>query len=1048
MSITELSIKRPILVIVFFIVLGILGLFSYGNLRYELLPKVTPPYVSVTTIYAGASASEVEAGVSKPIEDALSSLEKVKRIFTISSEGVSLVWVEFQQDADADLSLQSAQRRVNEILYLLPPNSKAPILSKFAIEELPILRLAATSRLSEGEFFTLLKDEIKPKLSRVKGVASLTLTGGNAKEIHVNLDAEKLRLRGVSIVQVADALNRANLNVPTGNVKDADAQFSVRVIGKVEEITLLGNIVIATTPSGGKIFLRDVAEILSTEEDQDDLSRLNQVSAIGLFVQKQTDANSVEVSEMVRAELANLEAEYRAIGLKFDVAQDGSEFTLKAAHDVNVDLGLAIVLVALVMLVFLHSLRNSLIVMIAIPASLVSTFILMYLFGFSLNLMTLLAMSLLIGILVDDSIVVLENIYRHLEMGKEKSVAALDGRNEIGFAALAITLVDVVVFVPIALVPGLVGNILREFSLVVVFSTLMSLIVSFTLTPMLASRFAKLEHASPETAIGRFVLGFERFFHAMQARYGEILRWSLTNRSKTALLAFGLFIGSFFLPALGFIGGEFMPATDKGELSVILELPAGTKLEQTNRVTKKIEDDLSRLPEVRKVLTTVGASGEAFIGIIQPNNAEMSIVLAPKNERTKSLRDIEQLIKETSMQTPGVKVRINRIGIFGTGNDAPIQIFVNGANRDSIRLAAERIADTMRQIKGTADIRLTGNTKKKDLQVDIDPDKVASFGLSTSEVGTAVRYALTGYDDLKFQQGNSQLPIRVRFDERFRNNTDAIKTLAFPTPNGSMVELQQVAQIREVGGEVSLERKEREASVTIYSQAVGRPSGDIGNDIKAAVESLALPSGIKVVYSGDLELQDDSSSLLGLAFLAAILFMYLVMVALYNSWVYPFVVLFSIPVAMVGALLALALTMNSLNIFTIMGMIMMTGLVAKNAILLVDRANERRAHGADILSALIDAGETRFRPILMTTLAMVIGMMPIAFSQGAGSEWKSGLAWVLIGGLSSSMLLTLVVVPTIYVDIDRLKTKLATIVQPSKRQAHAPEQHIEEQIAK
>jgi hydrophobe/amphiphile efflux-1 (HAE1) family protein len=1033
MNLTQLSISRPILILVLFLVLGILGLFSYTQLRYELLPNIATPYVTVSTVWPGASPGELETSITRPIEEAVSTADQVKRITAQSLENISIVTIEFRQGADADKALQESQRRVNDMLATLPAGSKTPQVSKYSLADLPVLRVAITSQLPPLELGTLLKNQIKPRLAQVPGVGQVNFVGLTETEVAVEVDARLLQERRLSVLQVTNAIRQANLNVPAGSIKDRDALYSVRVVGKTDDLTRLRDIVVSNGPGqtrpGQTIRLSEVATIRAGAKDPDNINRYNGHSSVGLLVTKQSGANNVEVSEQIRAEMQKLQTEFSAQRLRFDVAQDGSEFTLAAAEAVNHDLFLAIGLVALVMFVFLHSLRSSLIVMVAIPASLLSTFVFMNLLGFSLNLLTLLALSLVVGILVDDSIVVLENIYKQLEHGKDKRQAALDGRNEIGFAALAITLVDVVVFVPLSLAPGLIGDLMREFALVVVISTLFSLLVSFTLTPMIASRFGRLEHLTKDTLMGRFSLWFEKQYDRLSNGYLSVLAWSLDHRKTVAGVVLVLFAGAISLPMLGFVGTEFTAPADKGEVQVIAQLPDGSKLEQTDALAKRLETALRRLPDVTKVFTNVGANPDGFAGVPTTNTVELNLTFKPREERTLSLAQLSRQVKEIIAQEPGVRMRVSPIGLLGSDATQPIIVIVNGANRQQVQQQARRIAESMRGIPGTADIRLSGESLKPEVQLTVDREKLSRYGLTTEEVGGAVRTALAGYDDLKIQQNDVSVTIRVRLLEKDRNRTDELRRLTLITPSGQPVALYQVADVREVFMPAILERKDRSNAVTIYSQVIGRPVGDVGEDLKRAVTGLRVPPALRITYGGDLELQDDSFGKLGLVFGAAILFMYLIMVALYNSWLYPFVVLFSIPVAVVGALLALALTMNSLNVFSLLGMIMMLGLVAKNAILLVERANENREAGMNLTDALLDAGQTRLRPILMTTLAMVIGMLPIALADGPGAELKTGLAWALIGGLSSSMFLTLVFVPTMYVDVTRLSVWIRSLGQ-------------------
>lgn len=1014
MTITELSIKRPSLVVVVFSALILLGLFSYTQLNYELLPKITPPVITISTIYPGASPSEVETSVTKPVEDAISTIDQIDNVTSTSAEGVSFVVIQFQQDANIDLQLETAQRKVNQMINTLPSEAKTPVLSKFALDELPVLRMGVTSTMPPKQFYQFMVDRIQPRISKIAGVGQITLIGGKEREIRVNINADKLKSYGLSVLQVLQAVQSSNMDFPAGKIDNGSSQFVVRLAGKFSSLSTLRNLTIAHLANGSNVHLSDIAEIEDGVKDPQSISRINGTTSIGVLVQKQTDANSVDVSKLVRTELAKIEKDYSQYKVHFNIAQDESQFTIDAANGVKFDLALAVVLVAIVMLLFLHSIRNSFIVMLAIPCSLISTFTVMLIFGYTLNLMTLLGLSLVVGFLVDDSIVVLENIYHHLERGEKKKEAALKGRTEIGFAALAITMVDVVIYVPLALTGGLVGNILKEFSVVVVISTLLSLFVSFTVTPLLASRISKLEKLTKRTFIGRFAVWFESGFKNLTTHYIKILKWSLNHKTIVIVGAILLFIASFMLIPFGFIGAEFMTQTDRGEFAVTLEMPLGYTLDHTNLVTQEVENHIRKLPQVEKLFVNVGASNEGLIGQYSNNVAELNVTLVPKNKRKKSTDMIGQEIKDYVQTIPGVKVRVNPIGIFGTANQTPIQLIVNGPDRNDVQKAAEIVQKVVKKIPGTADVRLSSEDGNPETQIDIDRQKLADFGLSIADIGSALNVALQGNDDSKFRDGNDDYDINISLDKFDKSKISDIENLTFVNKRGQSIQLMQFANIYQTTGPTKLQRINRIPEVTVYSQAVGRPTGSIGADIKKALDKTNLPTGIEVLYWGDLKNQADSFGSLGLALLAAIIFVYMVMVALYDSYFDPFIILFSIPMAMIGALLALALTMKSLNIFSILGIIMLIGLVGKNAILLVDRTNQKKLEGESTYDALIEAGESRIRPIMMTTAAMVFGMLPIATSLDAGSEWKSGLAWAIIGGLISSLFLTLVLVPVIY----------------------------------
>lgn len=1028
MTITELSIKRPSLVIVVFASLIVLGLFAFQQLKYELLPKISPPIITITTIYPGASPNEVETGVTKVIEDAVSGMDKVSEVRSTSSEGISFVIIELLQSANTDLSLQDAQRKVGQITALLPSDAKAPTISKIALDEIPVLRMGISADMDSKTFYQFTKDKIQPLLSRVPGVGQVALIGGEEREIKVNLDLQKLRSYGLSILQVTQAIKSANLDFPTGKIKDKDGQFIVRIAGKLSSLDELKNLTIAESRQGGEIRLSDIAEVEDGIKDYSNIARINFRNTIGIILQKQSDANSVVVANLVKKELKRIETVYKNNNVKFEVAQDGSIFTVDAANAVKEDLAIAVVLVAIVMLMFLHSVRNSVIVLVAIPTSLISTFIVIWAFGMTLNLMTLLGLSLVVGILVDDSIVVLENIYHHLEKGEESRVAALRGRNEIGFAALAITAVDVAVFFPLTLVGGIVGNILREFSAVVVASTLMSLFVSFTVTPMLASRFAKLERLTSKTLVGKFAVWFEKKFKELTEFYIKLLKWGIANRGKVALLTIAAFIASFSLIPFGFIGAEFMTQTDRGEFAVTIELAPGATIEQTNRVSQKIEKIIGEMPEVSRIYANVGSSNEGLIGFASSNTTELSVTLVPRKARKKSTDDVGNEIKMATQKFPGVKVRVNPIGIFGVANQTPIQLLIGGPNYEDVVKTAKQVQNIIKKIPGTADVRLSAEDGNPETRIEIDRRQLTGFGLTVAEVGQALKVALTGDDDSKLREGNTDYNVRIVLDQFDRSKTEELGNMSFTNRKGQQIYLKQFAKVFRATGPTKLSRQARSAAVTIFSQVqTGKTSGVISQEIDKQLSGFKFPSGVVYEFLGDVKNQRDSFGDLGIALLGAVLFTYLVMVALYDSFVHPFVILFSIPLAMIGALLALGLTMKSLSIFTILGIIMLTGLVAKNAILIVDRTNFMRVQGESVIDSLIDAGRMRIRPIFMTTLTMIFGMMPIALSSAPGAEWKSGLAWALIGGLTSSLFLTLLVVPIVYTKVEEFRVKIPAL---------------------
>ena len=1020
MSLTSTAIKRPTLIVVIFTVLGLLGVASYFSIGYELLPKMSKQVITISTSYPGAAPSEVENSVTKKIEDAVSSLEKLDNIKSQSLEGNSKVIVEFKSDVDINQAMADAQRKVNAIASDLPEDSKDPEISKFSVDEAPIMKMSVSSNTENRVLFEIVEQRIVPLMSKLAGVANVGMMGGEERQLRVNIDRKKLESFGLDAQQVLKAIESSNLDFPAGSVKSESNETTIRLAGKFKNPQDIENVIV-TNRDGNTIYVKDVATVIDGIKETESISRYNANTAIGLLIYKQTDANAVQVSEQIHTEIKKLETEYAHEGVKFALAQDSSDFTLKAAEAVNHDLLLAIVLVALVMLVFLHSMRNAIIVMVAIPASLVSTYIAIYAFGFTFNLMTLLALSLVIGILVDDSIVVLENIQRHMEMGKERRKAALEGREEIGFTAMSITLVDVVVFLPITMVNGMIADILRQFSLVVVVSTLMSLFVCFTLTPLLVSRFGKLTHPSKKKLWGRIILWIEGNIEQLTTRYTSLLKWSLGHKRWVLMITLGLLVGSFALVGAGFIGNEFVNMGDRGELVIKVELPKDANIQQTNLKTQEVERYILSKPEVVNVFSSMGKNDNQFSQQGERHLSEISIKLVDKSERSFSTEKFSQMLqKELQEKIEGAKITTSQVDIMGSTSEAPIQLIINGDNVEKLLSFADTVLAKMKQVPGTSSQKISIENNKPEVSVKVDKEKMMALGLRMDQVGNVIKIAFSGNSDNKLTQGQYEYDITVKLDGFDRQSIEDLKQLSFVNASGQIIRLDQFASIERAIGPAKLERKDRISSVTVSTEVVGRPQGTVGEEIKKLVEKDPLPAGMTISYEGNMKQQAEAFGSMGMALIASIIFVYLIMVALYNSYIYPFVVLFSIPVAMVGALLALALTMQTLNIFSILGIIMLIGLVAKNAILLVDYTNHLKEKGMNTIEALVESGRTRLRPILMTTIAMVIGMLPLALASGAGAEWKNGMALALIGGLTSSMLLTLVVVPVMYIIIDKI----------------------------
>ncbi len=1035
MNITEISIKRPSLIIVLYSILALLGIIGYKNLSYELMPDFNQPVVVIKTVYPGAEPEEVESSVSKKIEEALSNLEGVDYLITKSLPNASVIIANLKYGTNLDKTMQDAQRYIDNIKKDLPEDIQSPLMSKVSPNDLPIMSISANSSLSPTEFYQLMKDEFLPQIQQIKGVAEITLLGAQEREIQVSIDPDKLKLYQVSLMQVVEATKRSGINLPTGKIEDSKNKHSIRINGKFQSIEDIGNVQIAMPSYGSPVYLKDIAEIIDGIKETTSISRFNGKTGIGLLIKKQGDANAVDVSAAVRKQFIAIEKQHQTSNIHFTIADDSTDNTIAAVNSVVFDLFLAVALVSLVMLLFLRSLRNALIVLIAIPSSLITAFAVMWLLGYTLNLMTLLAMSLIIGILVDDAVVVLENIQRHLDKGKNKMDAAMDGRMEIGFAALSITLVDVVVFLPILFLQVFVADMLKQFSVVVITSTLTSLLVGFTLTPWLASRLGKKDDLKSTNFINKFLIGFEHQLDNFTNWYARLLNWVLNHKIIFTLILLFLFAFTLMTMKQGIIGKELISTGDQGKFRFALEFDQSTSIQSNDQTSQKIEEFILSQKAVKSLFSNIGgpSTGIGSLGIGSSNKTEFTIQLNSKSGNGyKSTEDYMQWLRDTLKTTyPGINFSMSALGLIP--RTAPIEITLNGNSTEVVMEAGKKLKSIVENIPGADNVQLSVEAGNPEYKILPDKDKMQKLGISTAYAGMNLRTAFAGNNDASLTENGTEYPIRVWLKDFSRTNINNIKQLSIVNPAGLSIEVSQFAEVVQDRSPSLLERKDRQAAVTLTADALGRPSGTVADDVVAYLKNNPLNEGITMTWGSDIKRQNDSFGALGSVLLISFLLIYLILVALYDSFVYPFVVLFSIPVAIIGAFLALNLSMSHLSLFALLGLIMLMGLVVKNAILIVDFTNQLKAEGMHYREALIEAGKARMRPILMTTLSMIVGMLPIAMASGTAAEWKNGLAWVIIGGLLSSLILTVFLVPVIYYLLDRLKERRNNNKHPSKK---------------
>ena len=938
----------------------------------------------------------------------------------------SVIIANLKYQTNIDNTMQDAQRYIDNIRKDLPAGIMSPVMSKVSPNDLPIISISATSNLPATVFYQKMKDEFLPQIQQLKGVAEITILGGEEKEIQVKVDQDKLKLYKISLYQVVEAINRSGLDLPAGKVQTDKENNSVRLTGKFESVNDVMEVQVAMPVPGSPVYVKDVANVMDGVKEIASVSRFNGENGIGLLLKKQGDANAVDVSGLVREKIKNIEKQNISSGVKFIIADDSTEKTIAAVNSVVEDLLLAVFLVSLVMLLFLRTYRNSLIVLISIPTSLITAFAVMWLLGYTLNLMTLLAMSLIIGILVDDAIVVLENIQRHLDMGKDKRIAAMEGRMEIGFAALSITLVDVVVFLPILFLQVFVADMLKQFSVVVITSTLTSLLVGFTLVPWLASRMGKKENLQPTNILNRFLLWFEMQLESFIEWYGKKLKWVLSHKlifSGGVILLLVMTVG---IMKQGIIGKEMMSTGDQGKFRLNLEYDKTASVQQNNLGSQQVENFIMQQPEVATLFSNIAGPGTGIgsLGVGSANKSEFTIQLKPQKERSTNTEEfMKSLRNELDNRFPGVNFSMAVIGLLP--KSAPIKITLSGGDLEVVMETGKQLKSIIENIPGADNVRLSVEEGNPEYRIIPDKDKMQRLGLTSAYVGLNLRTAMAGNDNAILTENGTEYPIRVWLDDFNRKNFEDVERLTIVSPMNVPIEVSQFAEVRQDNSPSLLERLDRQASVTLTSESFGRPSGTLADDVTTYLKSQPLPAGVKLTWGSDIKMQNESFGALGSVLLISFILIYLILVALYDSFIYPFVALFGVPVAAIGAFLALNLSLNNLTLFAQLGLIMLMGLVTKNAILIVDFTNQLKAGGKHFKEALVMAGKERMRPIIMTTLAMAIGMLPIALAKGTASEWKNGLAWVIIGGLLSSLILTVFLVPIVYYAVDSVKERLA-----------------------
>ncbi len=1003
--------------------LMVLGLVSYTRLPVELTPDIQFPFVTVTVIYPGAGPEEVELLVAKPLEEQLSSLPNVREVRSLASEGIVFVSVQFELDTSVDSATADVRQRVDIARARFPRDVEQPVVQKLDIAAEPVLNIGLSGTRSQRELRRIADDVVKPRFERVPGVAAVNVTGGRVREIRVEVDQERLRAFGIALSQIEDTLRAENLNVPGGKVTDGSREVLVRLAGQFTSIEEIADLRVLRR-DGTTIRLGDVAAIRDVEKDATQYTRLNGRDSVGITIQKQAGGNTVKVADGVRKAIAELRRTLPA-DLTFGIAQDQSVFIRSSVADVQSNLLLGAILVAIVVFLFLHNVRSTLIIALAMPTAIIATYLPMFFAGFTINMMSLLGLAVSVGVLVDNAIVVTENINRHLDLDPTPQDAAREGSREIELAVMASSLTNVAVFVPIAFTSGIVGQFFRQFGLTVVFANLLSVFIAFTLTPMLSGRWLRRRNYAG-TWRGRLSDRWDAAYDRLTRWYRGVLVWCLRHRAATLGLATLAFAASIALVASPLIGKEFFPTSDTGEFRVQLDMPQGSSLVLADAAARKAEATLRQTPEVKTIFTMVGASSLGF-GYTTPGSqkADIFVSLVDRVERRRSVEQIMAALRQEMNVIPAADVKISSSSGVG-GGQAPIQIEVSGSDQRRLTDLAAKVEEIVRGTPGVVNVDNSLAAGKSEIQITLDRARASRLGLNAAIVGGALRSAIEGNAVTRYRVGGDEFDITVRSRIENRNAVERIGDLAVGTAlDGTAIRLRDVASLRETRGAASVQRKNRTRLAIVSADLKGRPLGAVTADIEKQTEALALPPGYDIFFGGEAQIQAESFRDLLTSLALAIVFVYMVMAAQFESLLHPLTVMFTLPLAAVGVFPLLLVTRINVSIMSLLGIIMLTGIVVNNAILFVDYVNQLRTRGRSRWDALIEAGGVRMRPILMTSLTTILGGLPVALGLGtSGAEWRRPLGMAVLGGLMTSTFLTLLVIPVVYSLLDDLVARI------------------------
>ena len=1024
MTLPEFSVNRKITVLMLILIISLFGVLSFFRLGLDMMPDLEYPVVSVVTTYEGVSSEDIENLITEPVEEVVSAVKNVKKVTSISQEGISAVIVEFEWGTKLDFAAQDVREKLSWLTDYLPEDADSPLVVKFNTADYPILYYGVTGMEDTRTLRKYLDDNVRPRLERLEGVASVYIMGGLEREINVFIDRDKLDAFNISIDQVVGKLAMENVNVSGGHVTKGYIEYLVRTMGEYKDVDAIRNTIVAmhgTTP----VYIKDIAAVQDTYKEIRNYARTNGRPSVIFMIMKQSGVNTVSVIKRVKKTLTDIK-KYVPPDILFYPVMDQGRVINKVTHRTGQNAILGGIFAILMIFAFLLDWRPTLTVALAIPLSVVTTFIGIHIFDYTLNIMTLGGMALGVGMLVDNAVVVIENTFRHLEEGKDRNAAAKLGAEEVGMAITASTLTTIAVFLPMTLSSGIAGRLSRPLAVTVTLALLASLFVALTIVPMISSVLFKKERNKKRSNEKTISL----FFMNVRGRYTSMLRWSLGHRKTVIIIAALSFLVS--IAAVPILGTEFMPKQDIPLLMMKINLPVGTSLNETNRAVKKIENIILKQPETRFVASFIGLSRETKMdvawgfGAADVNEAEVFVRLVDREERVRSAETIMEYIRSRIEKVKGAQFEFLDMGqmlMGATGGETPVAVKVFGKDLDKLRIMADKIAEGCKNVKGLKDIDTTLKMGKPELQIMVDREKASQMGLTVGRIAQTVKAAMLGVVPTKYRIGGDEYDIRVRFRDFDRQSIADVGNIKIATPAGNLVPLYHVADFVKKMGPVKITREDQERNVTVTANTFERDIGGIVEDIKSIESGMDVPEGYFIEYGGTYEDMREAFVSLAQALAIAIILIYMIMAAQFESLLHPFVIMFTVPLSFIGAVFGLIVFHKTHSVPAFMGMIILSGVVVNNGIVMIDYINHLRRKGVKPLEAIVEGATIRLRPVLITTFTTVAGMLPMALSQTQGSELRSPMAVAVASGLLFSTFLTLFVIPVVYSIAGRVKMK-------------------------